>query len=376
MPLARLSRLSIALLFCFTLVLGACNVATAQTATAVEQTGKTAEEMVSSAVKFLEAAQAEDGSFTSYAGPGVTALVATAMMENGRTPEDPLVAKALAYVEATVQKDGGIYADGTLYRNYETCLAVMCFTAANKPEKYQTILDNAESFLRELQWDDTEGHNSGSPAYGGAGYGKHGRPDLSNTTFLVEAFRSLGAGAEDPAMQKALAFVSRCQNLETQHNTTEHAAKVNDGGFYYTAAAGGSSQAGITPNGGLRSYGSMSYAGLKSMIYAGLDKDDPRVRAAVEWISNNYTLEENPGMGTSGQFYYYHTFAKALDALGTDRLTTATGQQRNWRDDLISELAERQNDDGSWTNQDKRWLESDPNLVTAYCLLALSHCDE
>ena len=41
----------------------------------------------------------------------------------------------------------------------------------------------------------------------------------------------------------------------------------------------------------------MTYAGLKSMIYAGVKHDDPRVKAAYEWIQKHYTLDENPGMG-------------------------------------------------------------------------------
>ena len=118
-------------------------------------------------------------------------------------------------------------------------------------------------------------------------------------------------------MQKALIFVSRCQNLESEYNTTPFAAKVNDGGFYYTVAAGGASPAGKTDDGGLRSYGSMTYAGLKSMIYAGVGPDDPRVKAAYKWIAEAlHARPKTPAWATTGLYYYYHTFAKALDAVG------------------------------------------------------------
>jgi squalene-hopene/tetraprenyl-beta-curcumene cyclase len=185
---------------------------------------------------------------------------------------------------------------------------------------------------------------------------------------------AVGRGDDDPALQKALVFISRCQNLESEHNTSEFAAKVNDGGFYYTIAAGGQSQAGNTPEGGLRSYGSMTYAGLKSMIYAGLSRDDPRVKAAYEWIRRHYTLDENPGMGAQGLYYYYHTFAKALDTIGDDRLADANGQSHDWRAELVQKLMSTQKGDGSWINDNPRWLEGDPNLVTGYSLLALSYC--
>ena len=39
----------------------------------------------------------------------------------------------------------------------------------------------------------------------------------------------------------------------------------------------------------------MTYAGLKSFLYAGVSKDDPRVKAAVEWVRKHYTVTENPG---------------------------------------------------------------------------------
>ena len=190
---------------------------------------------------------------------------------------------------------------------------------------------------------------------------------------MVDALHSLGKDKNDPAMQRALVFVSRCQNLETEHNDTKFAAKNPDGGFYYTIAAGGSSQAGESSEGGLRSYGSMTYAGLKSMIYAGVGPDDPRVKAAREWITEHYTLAENPNLGNSGLYYYLHTFAKTMDAVGEDEVVDSEGVAHDWRAELIAELARRQLDDGSWINENQRWLEGDPNLVTGYVLLALSY---
>lgn len=121
----------------------------------------------------------------------------------------------------------------------------------------------------------------------------------------------------------------------------------------------------------------MTYAGLKSMIYAGVDKDDPRVKAAYEWITRHFTLDENPGMGAAGQYYYYHTFAKALAAIGNETITDASGNEHQWCQELVAKLAELQNDDGSWLNsENERWFEADPNLVTGYALLALSYCDD
>jgi len=330
---------------------------------------------VDRAIQFLETkAQEPDGAFASYAGPGVTAVVTAGMLRNGRSPDDPTVAKALAYLKSFVQPDGGVYAKGSLYRNYETCLAIVVFAEANRDGRYDKILQQADRFVKGEQWDEGEGHKQDSTNYGGAGYGKHKRPDLSNTSFLVDALRAAGNGPDDPAMQKALTFVSRCQNLESRYNTTQFGARNPDGGFYYTCAAGGQSQAGLTPTGGLRSYGSMTYAGLKSMIYAGVKPDDPRVKAALKWIQRHYALDANPEMGSAGLYYYYHTFAKALAASGLDEIEDAQGVKHDWRKDLVAELVRRQQPDGSWVNDNPRWLETNPSLVTGYALLALSYC--
>jgi squalene-hopene/tetraprenyl-beta-curcumene cyclase len=118
----------------------------------------------------------------------------------------------------------------------------------------------------------------------------------------------------------------------------------------------------------------MTYAGLKSMIYAGVTADDPRVKAAVKWLQSNYNLSANPGMGSSGLFYYYHTFAKALDAMGKPEFIDAKGVKHDWRRDLLGELLRRQRPDGAWANDDPKWLEGDPNLVTGYVLLTLPYC--
>lgn len=338
------------------------------------ETAKAYQEAVSAGIEYLRVrGQVQDGSFSKFAGIGPTVLATTAMLRHGRTPADPAVAKSLAWLEKRIQDDGGIYADDSRFRNYETCVAVNCFKEANVDGKYDDVLANADRFLKGLQWSEDTETSKDDFNYGGGGYSKDSRPDLSNTAYLMDALKSAGNDADSQAMQRALIFVSRCQNLETEHNDTPNAAKVNDGGFFYSVTAGGQSASGSTREGGLRSYGSMTYAGLKSMIYAGLGPDDKRVQAAVKWIGNNYTVTENPNMGDAGLYYYYNTFAKSLSVLGQDEITDADGKKHNWKADLIHELAKRQQRDGSWVNENNKWLEGDANLVTGFALLALSY---
>jgi squalene-hopene/tetraprenyl-beta-curcumene cyclase len=131
--------------------------------------------------------------------------------------------------------------------------------------------------------------------------------------------------------------------------------------------------AGNTENGGLRSYGSMTYAGLKSMIYCGAKPDDPRVKAAVTWAKKHYTLDENPGMADAGLYYYYQLFAKALSAMNQPTIVDESGKSHDWRNELVTAIISRQQPDGSWVNKNARWMEGDPNLVTGYALLALAN---
>ncbi len=328
-------------------------------------------------VNFLRNSQLEDGSWTKSDAPGISALVAFSLIKSGLKPGDPVVKKAYAHILSHAKKDGGIYAEKSKHRNYETCISILALAEVNKDGRHKDIIKKAEMFLRGLQWDEGEGLTSSDPAYGGAGYGSHERPDMSNTQFFIQAMRAAGVPADDPDIQKALIFISRGQNLESEHNTLPHATKIKDGGFYYTPAAGGETKAEVAADGGLRSYGSMTYAGLKSMVYAGLNSKDKRVKAAFGWIQKNYTLEENPGVGQQGLFYYYHTFAKALSVLKVDFVIDESGKKNDWRKDVATKLFELQarTGNGSWLNKQDRWYEGDPNLVTAYALLALSYCE-
>jgi hypothetical protein len=327
------------------------------------------------AIAFLRTTQQDDGSWTASTSPGISGLVTTALLRSGVAPTDPMVQKAIRHLLTFEQPNGGIYNSKGTHGNYETSIVLLALVEANADGAYSAKIASAKAYLTKLQWDDTEGITRSDVKFGGAGYGKTGdRPDLSNTTFLLDALRAAGVGPDDPAMQNALVFVSRCQNLETEANTTAFAARVNDGGFYYTPAAGGSSQAGQDERGGLRSYGSMTYAGLKSMIYAGLKPDDPRVKAAYTWLKSHYTLQENPGMGQQGLYYYYHTFGKALAALGEPTIVDDKGETHHWKKELGDHVLSLQGDNGGWLNKEPRWMEGDPNMATAYALLTLVYC--
>lgn len=335
-------------------------------------------------LQWLEKQQAPLGFWSQPEHPALTALVLTAYMgePSGRVraamPET--VQKGYEYIFRCVQPDGGIYVKDL--PNYNTAVSMMALVAAYNPS-YESVLRRARNYLVSLQWDFEKKGETDHPMDGGIGYGSKLQPDMSNTMMALEAlhytkFLTKDLGEKDREYkelnwQAVRTFIQRCQNLR-QYNDQPWASDdpANKGGFVYLP---GESKAGEvdtkTGKKALRSYGSISYAGLLSYIYAEVGREDPRVRAVVDWLQNNYTLEENPGMGAQGLYYYYHTMAKALTAAGIDTLSLADGRRVNWRKELTLKLLNLQREDGSWVNDNGRWWERDPVLVTAYAALTL-----
>lgn len=344
---------------------------------------KTAGESVDKAIAFFRTQQGEDGNLApnSPFGMGISAIAISGMLGSKRiTADDPLIAKAMAFMEKQVQPDGGIYPKQlAAQQNYLTAVGLIAFVAADKDGKYKSVRDNAVRFLKGVQWsnerDDVGKVDEKDSRFGGFGYGATSRPDLSNTAYTIDALVAAGLTKDDPAVQKAMVFLRRCQNFtgEGGNDKLPADAKNLDGGFVYMAADPAAAKKKKGPDGGMSSYGSMTYSGFKSFVYAGLSKDDPRVKAALAWISKHYSVTENPGQGLAGLFYYYQVFAKALKAFDAETVAVDGGQKRDWRADLIKELVSKQRENGSWVNTNRQFLENDARLATAFALDALAH---
>lgn len=337
------------------------------------------EQATKKALDYLVAAQAADGGWqiNQKSHPGISALVIRALAQDPRFgPQHPAVKSGVEFVLRFAQADGGIYREDDGHKNYHTSVALLMLSSLKDPAQKETVT-KAQEFLKKLQWDEGEGYETSNPWYGGQGYGRGKRPDLSNTQLMIEALHESGLSPEDPVYKKALIFIERCQMLD-QTNDQPFADGATDGGFIYSPANDGESMAGTESREGrprLRSYGSMTYAAFKSMIYAQLKRDDPRVKAAFDWITRNYTLDENPNMpgekSKEGLYYYYYVFARAFEAWGEPIVSDRFGTPHNWRDELAAKLISLQRPDGSWVNEADRWYESNPYLVTAYAVLAL-----
>lgn len=358
--------------------------------------------LIDRAIDYLRAQQdAETGGWAIRPDapdlPAITGLILDGMLMDPRIDQNhPACAQAIAYIISMRKPDGSIH-DGML-PSYNTAICLSALSHVNTCDAAEAIAAG-QSAVRAMQWqaaatpdspDSNESVGEDHPFFGGVGYGSHSRPDLSNLGFALQALHDTGVSSEDEAFQRALTFLARTQMLD-ETNDMPYADGSQQGGFIYATSPDaesvdsrpGQSQAGSfeetmtdgTRVSRLRAYGSMTYVGFKSLIYADLTAEDPRVAAALGWIEHNWTLDENPGMGAEGQYYYYAALARALDAFGRDTLEVrdANGETRTvrWREELIEHLAALQEPDGSFRVLDDRWMESNPVLITAYALIAL-----
>jgi squalene-hopene/tetraprenyl-beta-curcumene cyclase len=316
------------------------------------------------ALKWLEKQQMDNGSFSELPFPAVTALATMAFLKNGYREGNPVVDKAMKYIVSCVKPDGSIYEKALA--GYNTAICLLPLRYAKNP-KYSEIIENGRNYLIEIQMDEGEKIDRNHIYYGGIGYNNEGKPDLSNLSWALEALKETGENTmeQSAAFEKAIKFLTKCQNLKS-HNDQTWAS--DDGGFIYRSDS--ESKAGEA-----RSYGSMTYAGLKSFIYCSVDKSDPRVSAAFDWISKNFTVDLNPNMKYDGLYYYYITMAKALDVYKIDVLVDSNNKKRMWRKELVDKLISLQNENGYWVNDNsKRWLEDSKTLCTCYAVLALNWC--
>lgn len=331
-------------------------------------------------VAYLLGQQREDGSFGKRPHPGITALCAYALQNSpgaDREAVQEAVDKALENLRSFAGEDGAIQPKRHGAPVYTTSVSLLAFDAAGR-EKDEDIIRRGRDFLLSAQ------HRGESPEgetrLGGFGYDKGSRPDMSNTQWAVEALHATRDYAEEPlaesaeaakkaraAYQGAVEFIEQCQNTEKdseKHGGVSYLPQTKDAAEKRQRSTRGDRK---PPQ---ANYGAMTYGAMKTMVYADLDREDPRVQSALRWIRRHYTFRENPGQGMDSYYYYIQTCAKALAALNLSRIVE---ESEDWRADLVSALVERQEADGSWVNEVGRHWESDSHLVTAYSLIALEY---
>ncbi|MBI4563548.1 MAG: terpene cyclase/mutase family protein [Planctomycetes bacterium] len=359
------------------------------------------------AADWLVEQQDKDGAWMS--GPkdqrapslAYTALIVTALGEApggvDKKYKSP-VEKAVAFLVSKQNTDGsfGEGPSGSFLKVYTTSLGLMAISIAAPDQK--DAIGNARGYLKNNQL--KEGLAKGGLGYGDQepGRDEKGRPvarptipNLSTTGFAAEGMKRSGLPKDDPFWKLVVEYVERCQNNSETNDDPEFVAKLkeqglsvgDDGGLFYAADPDRSvHKAGfvkVVDKEVIKSYGSMTYDGIKTYIYAGLSKDDPRVKAAVDWVRKNYSVEGHPGFPfddkrthLQGLFYYYLMMARAFDALGEKTFKTFDGKEHEWAAELGEQLLKVQKEQKMWVNENPRWWESDPLLVTSYVLNVLN----
>ncbi|MEO0479304.1 MAG: prenyltransferase/squalene oxidase repeat-containing protein [Planctomycetota bacterium] len=294
------------------------------------------------------------------------------------------IEQGLQSLMASQNEDGSF---GQRSLNYTTCAAILALTRAQEP-RFDDAIRLARNFVLALQNVEDRGYAQSDRDYGSIGYGGDQRGDLSNLQFAVEALRASGLDAENEAFAKAIVFLQRTQNLP-EVNDFEGRVR-NEKGEWIEVTPGDDGGAayypGNSPAGTVelsdgrqipRSYGSMTYAMLKTYTLAGLQPSDARVEALLNWLGENWSVTENPGSDPrlaektkyQGLYYYYMVLSQALSLVGADKVG-----EHDWRAELSAQLRAVQRDDGSWLNeQNGRWWENRALICTVYSLLALEN---
>ncbi len=288
--------------------------------------------------------QGVQGQWLGRYGPAVTALVVKALVAGGDSWTARPVRAALTYIESCRHADGGFYTN--VEPAYNTAIVIRTLAALPR-NRFGRQVDSGLHFLRAAQASVALQHQRAARW--------SNRADLLHpgldAELPVEALRGAGRPTADAAMRRSLAMLRR--NPSWIDHILDPQERSADAILYH--------------------YGQLTYAQLKSMIYAGLSRNDPRVQRLVRWIRSHYTLRVNPASGNSrGRYYYYLTFAKALRAYGSATITDADGVKHHWRRELYRRLAASQQADGSWVNHhSSAYLEGNTIMATTYAVLTL-----
>jgi squalene-hopene/tetraprenyl-beta-curcumene cyclase len=318
-----------------------------------------AKKAVDRGLHFLRGKQSKDGSYGHHVG--ITSMTMLAFGESHRQyryDDGPFMRLAVDWLAKKARADGAITGEAT--PTYNTALAITGLKVVGQ-NKFDGLIKAGQDFLVRFQSDEERQYRETDKFYGGIGYGGDERPDLSNLQYALEALKKTDYDPKSDVWQKAQKFISRCQN-RSESNDQPWAG--DDGGFVYAP--------GQSPAGETRSYGALSFAGLKSLILTRAGKDDPRVKAVWNWIRKNYDFTIHPGMETTSYFYYLQTAAEALHTYGEAYVPDDRGRKRVWAKDLVSRMLTLQEKDGSWVNSNKKYWEGNPVLVTARAVITLN----
>ncbi len=298
-----------------------------------------AQKAIHDGLQWLSHKQNADGSFGGQGGynatSAITSLSALALMSAGnlpgRGPYGQQVQKASDYIVHSAQRSGLLSADssqGVMYAHGFATLFLAEVYGMTSDEEVGEALRRAVRLIQQSQ--NEEGGWRYMPVPADA--------DISVTICQVMALRAArdaGIKVEKGTIDKAVAYVRRCQNA--------------DGGFSYQ------------PTGGMGGSGfERSAAGVATLYYAGIFEGDDLKRGL------DYVYRFRPGAGAGavgnqsfGHYFYGQYYAAQAMFLGGGKYW------RDWYPAIRNQLIGRQQADG-------RWMDSvGEEYATAIALIVL-----
>ena len=289
-------------------------------------TSKNVREAIARGIEYLRARQQPSGEWTQGAGRcGMTALATFALLTAGVPADDPAVRAGLGVLTGVPPARAG--------HTYDVSLQAMAYGAAD-PVAYRRQIQECAKWLLAAE---------GSKRRGVWNYGpRRGGYDHSNTQFAV-----MGLDAA------ALAGIKVPNEVWKRIADHYRQAQNRDGGWGYHEHTS--------------SYGSMTAAGLASLILAGevygtrrlrgLNRQtgaaccgeylrSPAIADALDWMTDHFSVDQNPGKTRT--YYYYYLYA-------LERVGMLAGQRRIGPHDWYALGAQRllatQNAQGGWGQQ-------------------------
>lgn len=296
-------------------------------------------------VNFLVSKQRVDGSWPGHPGQpgGLTSLCTLALLNAGKSPSSPEVAKALTYLRKIEPK-----------ATYAVAMQTMVFAAA-EPERDRLLIRRNANWLVAAQ------SRSGIQA-GGWGYGSRGvRVDNSNSQFAMLALHE----AERVGVEIEPEIWQRCLNY---WQSTQHP----DGSWGYV------------PQDDEQPTGSMTCAGAASLIIAsgkidagssrveggrilccGTVGDDDHLARALDWLGKKFRPDRNPGRPEFLLYYLY-----GVERVGRLSSRRYLGKHDWYREGASQLLRMRNRLGGYWRGSGI--IESNPLVATSFAVLFLS----
>lgn len=315
-------------------------------------TAKEVENAIKAGVHFLKQQQRDDGSWNDVdndAHTGTTSLVTLALLTAGEPVNSPTISKALDFLRR--------FGPNELKSTYAVSLQTMVFAAA-QPDRDQLKLAANVEWLTGAQirpgdrqlWPGSWSYSSFKNRHG----------DNSNSQY---ALLGLNAASEVGIPVKAEVWtLARRYWEECQHA---------DGGWAYTPDANSPATGSMTCAGvssliitGLKRFQGQEYLKGEEIINCGKGGINLNLQNGINWMAGHFRVGENFGHGQQWRYYYLY---------GMERAGRLTGQRFFGEHDWYREGAEKLVHDmeplGFWRGA---IFEHDPLVATSFALLFLA----